>query len=54
MLRSLIRLGLYVRAWCKLIRKWPRNTPNVTPNNNNQRYAVSSHSEDMLQDVCQH
>jgi len=27
-----------VRIWCKLIRKWPRNTPK----NNNQRYAVSS------------
>jgi len=24
------------------------------PNNNNQRYAVSSHSEDMPHDVCQH
>ena len=25
-----------VRVWCKLVRKWPRNTPN----NNIQRYAV--------------
>ena len=24
------------------------------PNNNSQRYAVSSHSEDMPHDVCQH
>ena len=30
MLRSLIRIC--VRVWCKLIRKWPRNTPS-----NNQR-----------------
>jgi len=24
------------------------------PNNNNQQYAVSSHSEDLPQDVCKH
>ena len=39
-----------VRVWCKLIQKWPRNTPN----NNNQQHAVSSHSKDMQQDVYQH
>jgi len=38
MFRSLITIQYYVWVWCKLIRKWPRNTPN----NNNQRYAVSS------------
>ena len=32
-----------MRVWCKLIRKWPRNTPY----NNNQRYAISSHLEYM-------
>ena len=29
-----------MRVWCRLIRRWPRNTPN-----NNHRYAVSSHLE---------
>jgi len=52
MLRSLIRILL--RVWYKLIRKWPRNAPNVTPDNNNQRYAVGSHSEDMPHHMCQH
>jgi len=31
------------------VKRYPINS-----NNNNQRYALSSHSEDVAQDVCQH
>jgi len=48
--RKLGSIAMLRSLWCKLIRKWARNTPN----NNNQRYAVSSHSKDIPQDVCQH
>jgi len=50
MLRSLIRILRASLMQTDTERKWPRNTPN---NYNNQRYAVSSHLEDMPQDVCQ-
>jgi len=52
MLRSLIRI---VRvSWVQIDTKMAEKYAKRYPNNNNQRYAVSSHSEDMAQDVCQH
>jgi len=47
MLRSLIRI---LRFFCKLIRKWPRNTLN----NDIQQYAVKLALDDMPQDVYQY
>ena len=52
MLRALIRLAhaSLVQIDTEMAEKYTKRYPN----NNNLRYAVSSHSEDMAQDVCQH
>jgi len=51
MLRSLIRIlrASLVQIDTEMAEKYAKRYPNI-----NQRYAVSSHSEDMPHDVCQH
>ena len=52
MLRSLIRI---LRAGLEQIdTEMAEKYAKRYPNNNNQRYPVSSHSEDMPNDVCQY
>jgi len=53
MLRSLIRTlhASLVQTDTEMAKKYAKRYPN---NNNNQQYAVSSHSEDLPQDVCKH
>ena len=52
MLRSLIRI---LRAGLEQIdAEMAEKYAKRYPNNNNQRYPVSSHSEDMPNDVCQY
>ena len=52
MLQSLINIlrASLVQIDTEVAKKYTKRYPN----NNNQRYAVSSHSEDMPYDVCQH
>jgi len=52
MLLSLIRIlcASLVQTDTEMAEKYAK----CYPNNNNQRYAVSSHSEDMASDMFQH
>jgi len=52
MLLSLIRI-LHV-SLVQIDTEMAEKYAKLYPKNNNQKYALSSHSEDIVQDVCQH